>query len=204
MTPIRRVLVLSAAVLLTPALVSASAPERTPEPAKKKSILGDLELPKRAVPKGSDFVVKKADLQAPEAKVSASATTYEVVRVQHAKSFMRTPKGSVPAAGKAIEQLSLNGAPPKTERFTTVVRIKSAQRLGSPIEVAFIDPRGDTTMSASGQITFRGTKGDEVDYAVDWEPTVFRTGGTYEVHVKLAGLTVGTFPLKVTEATPAP
>ena len=69
---------------------------------------------------------------------------------------------------------------------------------GADRAVMVLDPRGDTVMDASGQLTF---KNDETDWTVDWEPTGIRTAGEFQVLVRIGGNPLGTFPIKV-EAKP--
>jgi len=54
-------------------------------------------------------------------------------------------------------------------------------------------------MAASGELSFRTVKGDEVDYLVDWDPVPLRGGGDFQVLIKVAGQPMGTWPLKVVE-----
>ncbi len=86
-----------------------------------------------------------------------------------------------------------------TERFTTAVRLKSPQRASAPIELALLDPRGDTALSASGEVSFKTVKGDEVDYLVDWDPVPLRAGGDFQLLIRIAGQPMGTWPLKIVE-----
>ena len=51
-------------------------------------------------------------------------------------------------------------------------------------------------MSSQGEVSFRGVKGDEVDYLVDWDPTPCRAAGDYTVNIRIAGRDMGTWPLK--------
>jgi len=60
--------------------------------------------------------------------------------------------------------------------------------------------RGDVLMSSTGNLTFRGTKGDEVDYTIDWDPTPCRGGGDYTMMVRIGGQEMGSFPMKFAEA----
>jgi hypothetical protein len=80
-----------------------------------------------------------------------------------------------------------------------VVRVKSPQKANASIDVVILDPRGDTTMSASGQLNFRGQNQTEADWTVEWDPTPCRAGGNYQVMVRIAGQVLGTWPLKVVQ-----
>lgn len=129
--------------------------------------------------------------------VSAVAAEYKVVSVTHAKSFMRGPGGSKPI-GSALREISLSGNPPESEKFTTVVRVRCPQRTSAPIEINIIGPRGQTFMSGRGEVSFRGVKQDEVDYTLEWDPTTSNDSGTYDVQVRVAGRSMGSWPLTFT------
>ncbi len=51
-------------------------------------------------------------------------------------------------------------------------------------------------MSARGEVSFRGVKGDEADYLVDWEPTPWPAGGRFEARVTIAGRQAGSYPVQ--------
>jgi hypothetical protein len=196
---------MSARVLVVLALAApamASAPDggtkaKTKSSAKAPNL--DLGIPNfTAIPSGTQLNKPKANDTLDAPTVTSAGAAYSVVRIQHAKAFARTPTGSMPMGG-AFETLPLSGKPLSTEKFTTVVRVKSPQRSGASIELAIVDSRGDTLMSSSGELTFRGTKGDEVDYAIDWDPTPCRGGGDYEILVRIGGQSLGTYPIKFAE-----
>jgi hypothetical protein len=151
------------------------------------------------IPKGADLNKRHADDSMDGPTVTASNAVYSVVRIQHAKSFIRGPSGAVAATG-AMETLPLSGKPLSTEKFTTVIRIKSPQRSAASIELAIVDARGDTLMSSSGNLSFRGTKGDEVDYTIDWDPTPCRAAGTFQLTVRVGGQDLGNWPIAFAEA----
>jgi hypothetical protein len=159
----------------------------------------DLGLPTfGAIPSGTQLNKPKANDSLDTPTVTSAGAAYSVVRIQHAKAFARSPTGSVPMGG-ALEAIPLSGKPLSTEKFTTVVRVKSPARSSGSIELAVVDGRGDTLMSSRGELTFRGTKGDEVDYAIDWDPTPCRAGGDYQILVRVGGQSLGPFPLKLVE-----
>ena len=81
-----------------------------------------------------------------------------------------------------------------TEKFSTVVRVKAPEKKNTSIEIAILDPRGDTVMDAQGQLTF---KSEEADWTVDWDPTGLRNVGDFQVLVRIGGNPLGTFPLKI-------
>jgi len=183
------------------ALVSGAAwAQDAGRKAPPKMDLG-LDLPSfGAIPKTTELTKPKADdtLQGPAATPTGSV--YTLVRVQHAKAFLRTPTGAVPS-GAALQTIGLSGKPLSTEKFTTVLRVKCPQRTGASIALTLFDPRGEVFMSSSGELSFRGTKGDEIDYTVDWDPTPCRASGDYQLQVQIAGQVLGTYPLKLAEPT---
>ena len=151
---------------------------------KSKVKAPDFEIPSfGAIPKGDDLTRPEEKALPDGPSVTDTNPTYSLVKVQHSPS----------------EPIALSGNPLTSERFSTVVRVKCPERVSAPLDVLILDPRGDTAMSATGRLTFRGTKGDETDYAIDWDPTPFRSGGDYQVMVKVAGQVVGTTPLKFVE-----
>lgn len=179
------------------AALAAPRPLLAEEPkANKKKPAIDLDLPAFGeLPKGEG-------LASPQAKPLQQAPTelvedarYEVVRVLHGRRF--TPShGALLPVGGAMTAVRLSGAPLSTERFQTVVRVRCEKRRGAPITTTIIDERGGTAMSAEGQLTFRGKKGQsEVDYLIEWDPTPLRAGGQFQVQVEIAGQPMGKWPL---------
>lgn len=123
---------------------------------------------------------------------------FSVVKIEHAKSFRSASSGHL-RVGDGLAAISLSGSPPATEEFSTLVRIKSPDRRAAPIQIAILDPRGNTALLANGELSFRGVKGDEVEYLVEWDPTPCRSGGAYQVAVRVAGQELGSWPLRVLE-----
>lgn len=175
----------------------AAADKKGAEPERPKA--PDLGLPSfGAIPKGEGVVAPKETSPLPEATISPASATYSIVHVFHGKAFSRGPGGARPVGG-GMAAITVSGKKPATEKFTTVVRIKSPQRVGAAITLQITDPYGGSLMSASGDFTFRGTKGDEVDYTVDWDPTACRAGGDYTLSIRIGDAVVGTYPLKLVE-----
>lgn len=127
---------------------------------------------------------------------------YTVVRVVHGKAFMRSPEGSKPSTPYPAV-MATSGNPWQTEKFGTVVRVKSPAKRGARIELAILDQRGDTIMEASGELRFP-TGSDEAEWQVDWEPTAIRNPGEFQVLVRVGGNPLGTFPFKVVAEGAAP
>lgn len=199
-------------VLLTFGLVpsmTASAQEpgrlpdkkkRPPVEKKKASNIPDLQLNLPAfgeIPKGESLVAPAPERDLTTPQVTSIAAEYKVLAVTHAKSFKGGIGGSKPV-GAALKEIALSGNPPESERFTTVVRVHSKQRVSAPIEINIIGPRGNTFMSGRGEVSFRGIKRDEVDYTIIWDPTASADSGTYDVQVKIAGRSMGAWPLTFT------
>lgn len=153
----------------------------------------DLGLPTFGALPSSDGIKKAEDKPVADRPTTTSGqANYAVVSVQHGKAFVRMPTGSKPSA--PFTSVAATGNPLLTEKFTTVVRIKSPDKKGTSIEVMVLDPRGDTVMDATGELTF---KSDEADWTVDWDPTAVRTGGAFQVLVRIGGNPLGTFPLTI-------
>ncbi|MGQ0504756.1 MAG: DUF6941 family protein [Myxococcaceae bacterium] len=163
---------------------------------KKAAKAMEISLPPMGGVPATDGLTKpKAEIETNAPKVTATSAIYTVVHVLNGKAFNRGPNGAT-VAGK-FESVALSGNPPSTERFTTVVRVKSAQRQNAPIDLVILDPRGDTVMKARGEVNFRGTQSDEVDYTVDWDSTPWPKAGEFQTLVRIAGQVMGTYPLKV-------
>jgi hypothetical protein len=186
-----RQLLLAAMILGTAAL----ADEPKPKPKGPKV---DLGLPTfNAIPSGGNLEKPKDKPAQAEPTSTATNTTYTVVRLAHGKGFIRAPEGAKPSA--PFEAVTATGSPLMTEKYSAVVRVKCPNKINAAIELAVVDERGDTVMEASGELFFRGSKQDEIDYQVDWDPTGLRRVGDYQVLVRVAGQPMGTWPLKVVE-----
>jgi hypothetical protein len=178
------------------AVVSFAADGGTASGKKQKFDLGLSKNSFAPVPKaeGLETVKEKKQQQSPTAV--AADVTFSVVRVLNGKSFTRTPDGAKPSA--TFAEVATSGDPPTTEKFSTVARIKCPQKLSTDITLAILDMRDDTLMDASGTIVFKGGKDTEAEWTVDWDPTPLQRGpGEYKVLVRVAGQSLGTFPLKI-------
>lgn len=185
---------------LSLALVAQAADPRLKGAKKESAPKLDLGLPTfKAIPKGQKLEKPK---DAAEAQQSPSGTRvdegYTVVRVVHGKAFMRGPDGARPST--PFPHVNVSGNPYTTEKFSSVVRLKSPGKKNTRIEVAILDPRGDTMMEASGELRF-GTS-DEAEWQVDWDSTGVRNPGEFQVLVRVGGNPLGTFPLKLAAAAP--
>jgi hypothetical protein len=148
-----------------------------------------------SIPKGENLAKPKEKQVKTESSTQATDISYEVVRVAHGKGFNYGPNGATPIS--ALTEIPASGNPLTTEKFTTVVRVKCAQRVSAPIEIAFLDHRSNEIMTGSGTVYFRSEKGTEADYTLDWDPTPVRQAGEYTLLVKVNGNTIGTFPIKI-------
>jgi hypothetical protein len=188
---------------LTLLLAAAALAQDTATPPPPKKLVGTKKV---SAPKLDLGTVKFEDLpkdqllQKPKTEEQQSGPSlarldeaYSVVKVLHARAFLHGPDGARPST--PFPQVNLSGS--TTEKFSTVVRVKSPGKRGAHIEVAILDPRGDTVMSAEGELVFRG--GDETEWAVDWAPTGVRGPGDYALLVRVSGNPIGTFPIKIAE-----
>lgn len=188
----RPALLLAAALLAAPLARAQPPPRKAPATKKKAAMavpsLGLSEL--TPLPKGDELrAAGSAPTGAPAVK--SVDERFEVLGVEHAQG-----------ARRAVTEVGVSGSPARTEPFTTRVRVRSAARRTAPIDVAVLDARGDTVMSASGTLSLSGLKGDVVEYMVDWDPSTCRGPGAYSVLVRVAGQPLGTWPLRVVARAP--
>jgi hypothetical protein len=175
-----------AAVVSTTVAHAGDTDAKAAPPAKSaKTKALDIKMPAfGAIPSAEGLKAKEPEKIAMTPTITPGNATYEVVKVQHARG--RSP----------IQEVELSGNPQTSDRFSTVVRVKSPQKVNTSIDVLIVDGRGQTAMSSSGEVSFRNKKSDQADFAIDWDPTPFRSGGDYRVMVKLGGQDVGSWPLK--------
>lgn len=188
-------------LFLSLCVVSAVALAGDSAAAKKKKT--DLKVPTFTlpnmgeVPKGEGLQKPKEEpMTAPGPSTERPAdATYKVTKVLFAKQFVHGPGGQQPV--QPFNSVALRGNPLTTEKFSSLVKVKCPQKVNAPIELAVLDPRGDTAMSASGELVFKGATTDEVEYLVDWDPTPTRAGGNFQLLVRIAGQPMGSWPLLV-------
>jgi hypothetical protein len=190
-----------AVVVLAGAAFAADAKKDPKKPSGQKMEKLDLGLGNFGeLPKGNELKRAEQKKEQDSPSVMPSSATYTVVKVVHGRSFNRTATGAVPTSPFDAVPLSSANV---TEKFSTVVRVKCPQKLNASIEVAIFDPRGDSVMSAPpSTLQFRGSKSDEVDWTVDWEPTSVRGPGEYQFRVTVNGADIGSFPLKLVAEAP--
>lgn len=149
----------------------------------------DLGLPQfNAIPKADDLK-KAGPAQDPQQKPSDAVVVEKasVLSVTHT----RPGKGG-PAP---IASLTASGNPLTTDKFSSVVKVKSPGKRGMGIDVEILDPRGQQVMQANGSLNFHGS--DETEWHVDWDSTSIRAAGDFQVKVTIGGDVSATFPLKV-------
>jgi hypothetical protein len=183
-------------------VVHAEEPKKLKGSKKETAPKLDLGLPTfGAIPKDQKLESAKGK---PDAQNAPSATRadegYSVVRVVHGKGFIRGPDGA--KASSPFPEVRVTANPFTTEKFSTVVRVKSPAKKNSRIEVAILDQRGDTVMEAAGELRFGN--GEEAEWQVDWDSTGIRNPGEFQVLVRVGGNPLGTFPLKLALAPDAP
>lgn len=177
-----------------PPAATTKKPEKPVKEKPKKKI--SISLPSFGeVPKAEGVQRSRNDVASPGSRTAATDATYQVVSVAHGKAFKGGPNGAVPIA--ALEAVKIK-EDKLTEKFSTVIRVRSPQRQSAEIEVAILDPRGTTALSASGTLSYRGSKSDESEWLVDWDPSPVIGPGAYQVLVRVAGQPMGTWPLKLT------
>jgi hypothetical protein len=191
----RTALLLTLTLSVTAVAADPARPAAKPAPAKKKkTAVPAFTMPSLGeVPKADGAARATTASDELSARAASSEATYSVVKVAHAKQFSGSANGAVPVS--ALEAVRIKGNPAQTEKFSSVIRVKSPQRIGAPIDVVILDARGDTAMTASGELTYRGAKGDEAEWIVDWDPSPVRGPGQYSVLVRVAGQPMGTWPL---------
>ena len=186
---------------LSLALLTHAADPKLKGSKKETAPRLDLGLPTfKEIPKDQKLEKPKDPAEAQQAPSGTRLDEgYSVVRVVHGKSFVRGPDGARPSA--PFPQVNVAGNPLATEKFSSVIRVKSPAKKNARIEVAILDQRGDTVMEASGEIRFANA--DESEWQVDWDPTGIRNPGEFQVLVRIGGNPLGTFPLKLAAPTPA-
>lgn len=182
--------------------IAASFVANAAEPAPKLKGSKKEQAPKLdlGVPTFSDIPKdQKLETATPRDKPQTTPTStrvderYTLVRVVHGRSFTRGPDGAKPAT--PFTQLPASANPFVTEKFSSIIRVKSPAKKNTRIEVVILDQRGDTVMDAQGELRFANA--EETEWQVDWEPTGFRAPGDWQVLVRVGGTPLGTTPLKV-------
>lgn len=180
------------------ALAASGADAGTPPPPRRAAVRpASLQVPKLdlghatgAVPKADNLEARKAGALAPAPSGVGAEQAPQLVRVE-----------LLGAQGRPAAEASASGSPLATEPFSTRVHVRSAARQGGEIELVVLDPRGDSVMSSTGSLSFVGLKGDTAVYTVDWDPSPVRSGGDFQLLVRVAGQPLGTWPFKVVPRT---
>lgn len=198
---------IAAAVVLSLSFSAlAEEPKKLKGSKKETAPKLDLGMPKFGdIPKDQKLESAKGIDNTQQGPTGAKAEDgYKVVSVIHGKAFIRAAGGSRPSA--PYPQVNVTASNPySTEKFSSIVRVKSPGKKNTSVELVILDTRGDTVMDANGQLRFP-TNSDETEWQVDWEPSGIRAPGEFQVLVRVGGNPLGTFPLKVAlpEAAPAP
>ncbi len=188
-----------------PSESSAESPaiKKKKAPASKQKAKQQVEVPKidlgglGGLPQMDGIEMKRAGQDDIGPRVTTKGEVkYEVLDVVHATGFTRTADGTKPA-GEALRAIQLHGRPPVTQQFTTLVKVKATQSVNASIDVVILDPRGDTALSGSGNLSFAHSKTGEVEWLIDWSPTPRAAGGNYKMLIRVAGRPMGTWPLQV-------
>ncbi len=144
---------------------------------------------------------KEQELQHKATGGDTAEHCYSVVSVLHGQKFKRGPGGTQPE--KPYPAVMISGNPPYSDRFSSIVRVKCAQRRGGLIEVEIHDPSGNTVMDGRGQIAFKNT--DETEWQIDWSDTPMRTdGGEFKFVLRIGGHLLGSFPVLFKKAEEPP
>jgi hypothetical protein len=153
----------------------------------------DISLPDLGdIPKADGLKPKPSTSQEPQLKKASLATHYTVIKVDYARSFAQRENGTVSL--NPLTTIPVTGDPAETEKFSSRIRVQCPDGIGAPIELTFVDSRGDTALSSNGYVHFRpGAK--ETDYLVDWDPTRVRGEGKYTLQIRLAGQSMGSWPV---------
>lgn len=191
-----------ALVLCGLSLVASAKDAPEAKTAKAKVKVPSFTMPSLGeVPRAEGLTQKKAPTMSGATRTAAKSPSYEVLEIAHAAGFTAGPNGPQPL-GTYMKAVDLKGKPLSTERFSTLVTIRSEQKQGAPIDVAVLDTRGDTVLSATGEFSFVDQQGDPAKgyttrYQIDWEPSPVRGPGAYKVLVRIGGRPMGTWPLVV-------
>ncbi len=135
---------------------------------------------------------KVGDMPVTHSPTASSDTPYTVVSVVNTKSLTRSSAGVKPTSPMSV--IMARGTPLMTEKFTSVIKVRGAGKRGNVIEVKVANERGDTVMTAEGQLVFRT---DELDWTVDWEPAFVRATGDYQLSVRIGSQPAVTFPRRI-------
>jgi hypothetical protein len=191
-------LVRSGALILALLLLRGEALAQAPKPRPAVTV-PSITLPAlREIPKTEGIIRPPVEKVAVEPTVKSVAATYRVTKLQHARSFLQARVGPLPIGG-TLTAVNLSGKPPTIEKFSTAIRVQSPQKVDARIEIAIVDFRGEVVMSSAGELRFRGAKGEEVDYTVDWDAVPWRSAGDFQVVVRVAEQPMGLWPLTLVE-----
>lgn len=180
--------------LLASALLLAGAGQAK----KPKAATPDFSMPDLpALPTGDGL--EKAKESGPAVQTRAPAdprkAEYSLVSLEHAQQFVQQNDRYEPRF--SIPKIDVVNLPMTVASFHTLVRVKSEDHLGAPIEVRLLDPTGRQVLSSQGALVFGGH--DETEFLVDWDPFTLMKSGSYTFEVSVAGQKIGSQPFPVVQ-----
>jgi hypothetical protein len=191
-----RMVRLTFAAVLVLSTASPAADPKLKGTRKDRAPKIDLGLPDfGALPTGEKLQQATPSTDATQPRSASPGAEFTIVRVQHALLFIRAADGARPVAPLTAVPVRNR----RSDKFTTVVRVKHPDRPGARIDVELVDPRGETLLSASGELAFRGPS-DETEWSVDWDPATVLVLGECQVTVRIGGTPMGAYPIKFAEA----
>ena len=191
--PMHRMITLCGLATLLALTASAAEPARKLKGTVKQTAPKiDLGLPSFGPAKVETGLQRLTDPALTDAPTASSETPYQVTSVVQTKSVIRSGKGL--KASAPLEVVAARGEPLMSERFISLIHVKAPSKRGTRIDLKVVDSRGDTTMAAEGQLSFRG---EELDWTVDWEPAFVRTPGEFHLEIQIGTQPVVSFAFKI-------
>ena len=191
--------VLPALLLLAaaPAFAETGSPPAKKVAKKKAGAVdfGMMKLPD--LPKGDGMAATQANApdETTRAPAAPGAAHYALVSVAHAQQFV--VRGEAYDARHPIKRIDVVNLPTVIPAFQTLVRVKSAEKLGATVEVRLLDPQGAQLVASEGALVFGGH--EEAEFLVDWDPFRLQKPGNYQVEVMVAGQSIGKAAIPVSQ-----
>jgi hypothetical protein len=171
------------AFVLPAVAVGADQDSSTPAKKKKSKSPVDISIPTMADLPKADGLQSTIDAPKEDKPSAPTKHKYEVVRVASAQQLV--PHGDSFDTKYPVTRFEVNNLPMVLPGFHTLVRVKSPDRIGTNIEVKFVDPDGSTLLSADGALVFSGH--EEADFVADWDSFSVKHAGDYTLVVTVAG-----------------
>jgi hypothetical protein len=179
-------------------MLLCAAPSAAPKAKAKAKPIPGLEMPTIGdLPKTDGLTGEKSEGN-PNTKERAESNdapaTYAVTRLVHAQKFVEKEH---PDQVGPVTRLTANSLPIEMPGFQTLVEVKSAQKIGAPIVVKLLDPKGAVVVSSEGVIAFAGH--DTTHFIVEWSSFTVSLAGNYTCLVEVAGKKAGdaVLPLEI-------